>query len=171
MIRRHMRRLPGTSISWPHISAIFVQPNSLRATTAGNSALRSVVVVKLALATSWVEILFVLMISLRSSRVASRIASRVLDSTVVAPRMPRTGIKSIVIPSRSGGQPLTPAGASSFAATGEHLDILAHSLRSAGRRCIANQLHNGGADRRPVRHSGQRFDVFAAGYAESYRQR
>src|SRR5438105_2564013 len=51
-MRRHMRRLPGTSISWAHIRATWVQPKSLRAVTAGNSASRSVVVVNQALATS-----------------------------------------------------------------------------------------------------------------------
>src|SRR4051794_11586939 len=76
---------PGTSISWAHSSGTWPKP-SRRAATAGNSASRSGVSVKIALTTrSGVSSLRV-RISRTSSSVAARIASRSFFSTVAAPR-------------------------------------------------------------------------------------
>ena len=53
---------PGTSNSYPHIRATFSQPNC-RAAKAGNSAFKSRVVVKMALATSSCRMSFCRIIS------------------------------------------------------------------------------------------------------------
>lgn len=90
--RMHLSRLPGTGISRAHISGTSVQP-SPRAATAGNSASRSSVRLKIALAISSVCKSLWRIINCRSSVVAERISSRLLCSTVVAPRMPRQYIK------------------------------------------------------------------------------
>src|SRR5690606_30785480 len=81
-------RLPGTAISCVHISAVSNHPSS-RAATAGNSALRSGVVLKIALAISSTRRSLAATICSSSSLVASRIAVRVFASGVVGPRMPR----------------------------------------------------------------------------------
>ena len=93
-------RLPGTVISWPHKSGTSSQ-SSCRAANAGNSASRSGVVVKIALAISFLSMPFRWSISARSCRVAVRISSRLLWSTVVAPRTPRHCILTSLADSRS----------------------------------------------------------------------
>src|SRR5574341_1261479 len=81
----------GTSLSWVQISATSYHPR-LRAAAAGYSALRPGVVVNQADATSsgWMSLAAIIASS--NSRVASRMASRVLSLATVAPRIPLTGI-------------------------------------------------------------------------------
>src|SRR3954447_13318594 len=76
---------PGTGTSRAHSSGTRSKP-SLRAATAGNSASRSFVSVKMQLTTSAGPNPLRCMISRISASVASRIASASLRSTVVAPR-------------------------------------------------------------------------------------
>ena len=85
---------PGTSNSSRTTARASNQPNCLAA-RAGNSASRSVVVEKIALATSSARMLFWRIIKAKSSRVALRIASPVLALAVVAPRIPRHGMMMV----------------------------------------------------------------------------
>src|SRR5690606_1040092 len=80
---------PGTAISDAHSSGTSWNP-SLRAARAGNSAVRSGVVVKMTLMTSSVLSSLRAITSDTSSVVASRIWSRSSASTCVAPRTART---------------------------------------------------------------------------------
>src|SRR6185437_7823617 len=79
---------PGMLISCVQSSGTSSQP-SCRAAKAGNSAFRSLVVVKMALATSSRSMPFWRIISASNCPVALSISSRLLCSTVVAPRTPR----------------------------------------------------------------------------------
>ncbi|MBT9149278.1 MAG: hypothetical protein DDT28_00701 [Dehalococcoidia bacterium] len=90
-MRRHCGKLPGTCISCPQSRATCVHP-ICRAANAGNSAVRSGVVVKKAQAISSTLISLARIIFSRSSLVACRMDSLVFSSTVVAPRMPRQRI-------------------------------------------------------------------------------
>src|SRR6266487_50253 len=81
-------RLAGTGISRVHIKAVSFQP-ILRAANAGNSASRSSVTVKIALAMSSISSSLCRTNNSNNSVVAARISSRSLRSTVVAPRIPR----------------------------------------------------------------------------------
>ena len=83
----HFLRLLGTGISRMHISATSVQPRS-RAASAGKSASRSSVMLKIALATSSFCRSFFSINNSSSSLVAVRISSLSFCSTVVAPRIP-----------------------------------------------------------------------------------
>src|SRR5438094_541652 len=76
---------PGTGISRAHSSGTRLRPRR-RAATAGNSALRSSVSVKMQLTTLSTSSAFRFMISRMSHSVAPTIASASLRSTVVAPR-------------------------------------------------------------------------------------
>src|SRR3954453_3777870 len=76
---------PGTGISQAQSSGTALKP-MLRAATAGNSASRSSVSVKMQLTTSSGSRSLRFMISRRSHSVAPRMASGSLRSTVVAPR-------------------------------------------------------------------------------------
>src|SRR4051794_8078245 len=82
---------PGTSISRAHRSGTADRP-MLRAATAGNSASRSSVQVKMQLTMCSASSAFRSMTSRTSSSVADRIASESLASTVVAPRSARSCI-------------------------------------------------------------------------------
>src|SRR5204862_4507387 len=79
-------RAPGTGISREHSSGTPSRP-SLRAATAGNSASRSSVAVKMHETMSSAVRSFRAMTSRTSSSVAPRIDSGSLRSTLVAPRM------------------------------------------------------------------------------------
>ena len=79
---------PGTCTSCVHIKGTSSQP-SCRAAIAGNSALRSLVRVKIALATSSLWMSLSRIIRASSRRVSFSISSLVLAVTVVAPRTPR----------------------------------------------------------------------------------
>src|SRR4030081_2674972 len=81
----------GTAISWAHIRGTSSQPNRLAA-AAGNSAVRSGVVVNHAAAISPGCSAFSRAICASNSVVASKIATSLSSSVVVAPRMPRTAI-------------------------------------------------------------------------------
>ena len=72
-----------------------VEPAELPRGKAGNSASRSGVVVKIALATSCLSMPLRRTISASSCRVAVRISSRSLCSTVVAPRTPRHAMTNV----------------------------------------------------------------------------
>jgi hypothetical protein len=76
---------PGTGTSRAQSSGTRSKP-SLRAATAGNSASRSFVSVKMQLTTSGGPMSLRSMISRMSDSVAARMASASLRSTVVAPR-------------------------------------------------------------------------------------
>ena len=80
---------PGTGISIEHISGTAWKP-SLRAASAGNSAVRSGVAVKSTLITSSGVRSLRLITALTSSAVPSRMASRSSASTWIAPRMAMT---------------------------------------------------------------------------------
>src|SRR3954468_13757079 len=82
---------PGTSISCAHRSGTDDRPR-LRAATAGNSASRSRVEVKMQLTMPSAASAFRSITSCRSSSVADRIAPDSLASTVMAPRSARSFI-------------------------------------------------------------------------------
>src|ERR1700726_1393387 len=81
----------GTAISWAHRSGTSPQPNR-RAAAAGNSEVRSGVVVNQAAAISSGSSAFSRAICPSNSVVASTIAASLSSSVVVAPRLPRTAI-------------------------------------------------------------------------------
>src|SRR5207302_2303452 len=81
----------GTPISWAHIKGTSPQP-SCRAAAAGNSDVRSGVVVNQAAAMSSGWIVFSCAIRASNSVVAWMIAASLSSSVVVAPRIPRTAI-------------------------------------------------------------------------------
>jgi len=87
-MRTHFSSAPGTPNSWQQSRGTSSHPNCLAA-RAGNSALRSGVVVKMALATSSGAISFWRIIKAKSCLAADRISSRELESATVAPRTPR----------------------------------------------------------------------------------
>src|SRR5690606_21480657 len=90
---------PGTATSCTQNSGTITQPSS-RAATAGCTASRSGVRLKIALAMSAVSMPLTATICSSISRVASRIASRVFAAATVAPRTPRhTTALSLTCPS------------------------------------------------------------------------
>src|SRR6266480_4382806 len=86
----------GTAISWAHSRGTSPQPR-WRAAAAGNSDVRSGVVVNQAAARSPGSNVFSRAISASNSMVASTIAASLSSSVVVAPRIPRTAILSYLL--------------------------------------------------------------------------
>ncbi len=105
--RIHFGRLSGTGISFAHIRATPVQPR-VRAARAGNCASRSSVTVKITLAISSARRSFLLISNCRSSSVRASISSRLLCSTVVAPRIPRQYISQQTPFNRKNYAPVAP---------------------------------------------------------------
>src|SRR5579871_4709628 len=92
---------PGTPISPAHNSGTSWKP-SLRAASAGNSAVRSLVAVKITLMTSSVLRSLRVITSVTSSAVPARISARSSAPTWIAPRTART---ATCLPSRPGPRP------------------------------------------------------------------
>src|SRR5258708_12496504 len=145
-------------ISWPTSSGTSVQP-SLRAAIAGNSALRSVVVVNQTPAISAGSMALASISRLSSSRVEASISAASSLSTVVAPRMPRTGIRR---PPWSTGRP-----------SGAPLDPPDEVARGGGGVVLplADGLQQGAPDGRRVDLALETGQVLGLGEPESKGQR
>jgi hypothetical protein len=104
---------PGRAISWLHISGTSFQPKRSRAATAGNSAIKSGLVLNCTDATSSCSMLLTCMSLNNNSSVAFSTSLADVPSAVVAPFTPRTFVANLFLKTCSHGLLVTARQATS----------------------------------------------------------